>query len=112
MLQITSANSAKLLQAQANWEPKRVALLEGYRAEKDKFEARKLAAAGLLEDINLMRGKARELSEDVQKKDQLYRNLLEEYKQLEKGKLRSSHTDKIEDGLKNVKKQNQDIDKV
>jgi hypothetical protein len=38
--------------------------------------------------------------------------IVSEFKQLEKGKLRSSHTDKIEEGLKNVKKQNADIDKV
>ncbi len=112
LLQITQANAAKLLEAQQKWEPKRVALLEGYRAEKDKFENRKKAAQGLLQEIEEMRAKAKDLATDIQQKDQRYRNLLEEWKQLEKGKLRSSHTDKIEEGLKNVKRQNADIDKV
>ncbi len=112
LLQITQANAARLLDGQQKWEPKRVALLEGYRAEKDKFENRKKAAQGLLHEIEEMRTKAKDLAADVQQKDQRYRNLLEEWKQLEKGKLRSSHTDKIEEGLKNVKKQNADIDKV
>ncbi len=44
--------------------------------------------------------------------DQLYRQLLEQWKTMEKGKLRSMHTDKILEGLNNVKKQNADIDKV
>jgi predicted RNA-binding protein YlxR (DUF448 family) len=77
LLQITQANAGKLLQAQQNWEPKRVALIEGYRAEKDKFEGRKLAAQGLLREIDEMRAKAKELAADVQQKDQRYRNLLE-----------------------------------
>lgn len=94
LLQITQANAAKLLQAQQNWEPKRIALMEGYRAEKDKFESerkrkkektcfshaivdRKLAAQDLLKEIDEMRRKAKELAADVQEKDQRYRNLLE-----------------------------------
>ena len=59
-----------------------------------------------------MRDKAKELAAEAQEKDQLYRQLLEQWKALEKGKLRSTHTDKILEGLNNVKKQNRDIDKV
>lgn len=55
---------------------------------------------------------SQEIQADVQQKDARYRQLLEEWKQLEKGTLRSQHTDKILEGLNNVKKQNADIDKV
>ena len=110
--QITQLNAQKLVEAAQKWEPKRVQLIEGYRAERDKFENRKSAAQDLLQDIEAMRAKARGIAQDIQEKDQRYRNLLEQWKSLEKGKLRSMHTDKILEGLENVKKQNADIDKV
>lgn len=56
---ITQANAAKLYEAAQAWEPRRLQLLEAYRAERDKFEARKEAANGLLQDIEVMRTKAK-----------------------------------------------------
>lgn len=113
--QITQANAAKLMEAAQKWEPKRQQLLAAYRAEKDKMEARKEAAKGLLEEIEGMRTKAKDLAQDIQQRDQRYRQLLEEWQRMEKaGGLanRQYHTDKILEGQQNVRKQNADIDKV
>jgi len=65
-----------------------------------------------VEKIKANRQLMKELGEEVRLKDEKYRELLQEYSKLQKDVTRSHYTDRILEGVKNVKKQKVDIDKV
>jgi len=65
-----------------------------------------------LEKIKEFRQMSKELADEARERNDLYKQLVEEYERQPKDVQRSQYTERIMEIVKNVKKQNVEIDKV
>lgn len=108
---LAADQSAKLTEYAAEWEKHRLPLVEEYRAIRDRMYDREAAAKAKLETIKGMRARIRELVDEVNKKDEQYKDLIDTYKTLPKD-ARGNYTKRILEMVNNVKKQIVEINKV
>ena len=109
---ISQANANKMMELAKEWEKVRINIINQYRDLRSKFADRKKEAKEKLNKIKEMREQMERLRIDMQQKDQKYRQLLEQYKNVPKDKTRSMYTERILEIVKNVKKQKVEIDKI
>lgn len=109
--QLAQDQANKLAEYAAEWEKMRVPLVEEYRGIRDRMYDREAAAKAKLELIKGMRARIRETIEEVNKKDDTYKDLLDTYKTLPKD-ARGNYTKRIIEMVNNVKKQIIEINKV
>jgi DNA repair ATPase RecN len=109
--QLAKDQANKLTEYAAEWEQHRLPLVEEYRGIRDRMYDREAAAKGKLDMIKGMRAKIRETFEEVNKKDETYKDLIDLYKTLPKD-ARGNYTKRILEMVKNVKKQIVEINKV
>lgn len=106
------ASSKRMLELATQWETHRVPLIKSYRDLKDKRANRMAESMMKLEKIKEFRQTSKSLADEARARNELYKQLVEEYERLPKDVLRSQYTDRIMEIVKNVKKQNVEIDKV
>jgi uncharacterized coiled-coil DUF342 family protein len=104
-------NANTLTSLAKQWEEHRKPLVQQYYELKSKLSTRKEQADVKLEKIKEMRARMKELVEEVTKKDERYKQLVEVFKQLPKDN-RANYTMRILEMVKNVKKQKVEINKV
>ena len=109
--QLAQDQADKLTEYAAEWEKHRLPLVEEYRGIRDRMYEREAAAKAKLDVIKGMRAKIRETIEEVSKKDETYKDLIDTYKTLPKD-ARGNYTKRILEMVKNVKKQIVEINKV
>lgn len=109
--QLAQDQANKLAEYAAEWEKMRVPLVDEYRGIRDRMYDREAAAKAKLELIKGMRARIRETIEEVNKKDDTYKDLLDTYKTLPKD-ARGNYTKRIIEMVNNVKKQIIEINKV
>lgn len=109
--QLAEDQANKLTEYADEWEKHRLPLVDEYRAIRDRMYEREAAAKGKLDMIRGMRAKIRETLEEINKKDETYKDLIDHYKTLPKD-ARGNYTKRILEMVKNVKKQIVEINKV
>lgn len=109
--QLAQDQANKLAEYAAEWEKMRVPLVDEYRGIRDRMYDREAAAKAKLELIKGMRKRIRETIEEVNKKDDTYKDLIDTYKTLPKD-ARGNYTKRILEMVNNVKKQIVEINKV
>ncbi|PRP82390.1 hypothetical protein PROFUN_10166 [Planoprotostelium fungivorum] len=109
---ICGATSGELLALAEKWETIRVPLYDEYRDLREQQANYKEEAKVKLTKIREMRAMMKELMEEINGKDEKYRELIEVYNNISSQVTRTTYTNRILDIVKNVKKQKMDIDKV
>jgi DNA repair exonuclease SbcCD ATPase subunit len=109
--QLAEDQASKLAEYAEEWEKHRLPLVEEYRSIRDRMFVKETAAKAKLDLIKGMRARIREMVEEVHKKDESYKQLLDLYKTLPKD-ARGNYTKRILEMVKNVKKQIVEINKV
>ncbi|CAI9731695.1 Hypothetical predicted protein [Octopus vulgaris] len=113
MLKSVVDNSAqRLVSLATQWESHRVPLIEEYRTLKELSSLREFEAEKKLEEIKTFREKMKEIATETRSKDELCKQLVNEYEKMTKDVNRSSYTRRIIEIVSNIKKQNAEIDKV
>eukprot|EP01098_Paradermamoeba_levis_P011728 TRINITY_DN5047_c0_g1_i1.p1 TRINITY_DN5047_c0_g1~~TRINITY_DN5047_c0_g1_i1.p1 ORF type:complete len:602 (+),score=239.34 TRINITY_DN5047_c0_g1_i1:128-1933(+) len=101
-----------LLELAREWEKRRVPLIEEYRTLKMTLTTKKGEAKSKLDQIKDMRQTMKELAEELQKKSERYKQLIEVFEKLPKDINRAVYTRRILEIVKSVKKQKVDINKI
>eukprot|EP00276_Gloeochaete_wittrockiana_P021509 CAMPEP_0184359756 /NCGR_PEP_ID=MMETSP1089-20130417/121588_1 /TAXON_ID=38269 ORGANISM="Gloeochaete wittrockiana, Strain SAG46.84" /NCGR_SAMPLE_ID=MMETSP1089 /ASSEMBLY_ACC=CAM_ASM_000445 /LENGTH=215 /DNA_ID=CAMNT_0026698687 /DNA_START=51 /DNA_END=695 /DNA_ORIENTATION=- len=94
------------------WEKKRPVLIETYRKNRYDILNRDDGSAGLLDEIRSMRVQIKEIDGEIRKKDEEYKEYLDQYAQMPRNVNRSQYTRRILDIVKQVKKQKVEINKI
>jgi hypothetical protein len=102
----------RLINLSNQWEKHRVALIENYRQLKDLSSEHSQTAEKQLSDLQELQEKMRQLTAEAREKDALHKQLVVEYEQMTKDVNRSAYTQRILEIVGNIRKQNQDIDKI
>lgn len=103
--------SKRLCEFASEWEAHRIPLVDEYRSIRDKMYDKESAAKKKLEQVREIRTKIKSLIEEINKKDEIYKQILEVYKTLPKEN-RNNYTKRIFEMVKNVKKQIIEINKI
>ena len=86
--------------------------MQQYRDLKDKLAGRVAASQQKLEKIKEFRKTMKALADEAREKNEYYQQLADEYERLPKDVQRSQYTERIMEIVRNVKKQNLEIEKV
>ncbi|EDV21397.1 uncharacterized protein TRIADDRAFT_30331 [Trichoplax adhaerens] len=106
-------SSQRLIKLTEQWEQHRVPLIEEYRTLKSALMNKEMSETQQkLEDLKIYRKKMKEMAEEAKVKDEVYKQLMSEYKRLNKDVNRSSYTRRIMEIVGNIKKQKDDISKI
>ena len=109
---LIQSSADRLAKLASKWEEVRAPLLEQYRQAKDESESRESETSKLLEEIQTMRERMKQVADETRHKDDLHKQLLGEYERMSKDVSRVSYTSKIMEIVMNIRKQKQDIDKI
>ena len=96
----------------AAWETRRRQLVQAYRDLKDKLAGRVAESQQKLEKIKDFRRSMKGLTEEAREKNEYFQQLVEEYERAPKDVQRSQYTERIMEIVRNVKKQNLEIERV
>lgn len=110
--QIAEASAKRLLQLGEEWEKHRVPLVTKYRRKKQMLNDRKGEVGVKVDQIKRMRQEMKAKVVDLRQKDQLFKQLTEEYNKLPKSINRQVYVRRIMDIVKNLERQKLDISKV
>eukprot|EP01097_Dermamoeba_algensis_P005936 TRINITY_DN3732_c0_g2_i1.p1 TRINITY_DN3732_c0_g2~~TRINITY_DN3732_c0_g2_i1.p1 ORF type:complete len:501 (-),score=213.87 TRINITY_DN3732_c0_g2_i1:806-2269(-) len=110
--ELAQKGAQSIIELAAEWEKRRVPLIDEIRALKLGLAAKNDVVKVKLEQIKEMRKQMKEMAEEVQKKDERYKQLLEIQEKLPKEMNRAVYTRRILEIVKNVKKQKVDINKA
>eukprot|EP00163_Fabomonas_tropica_P031331 TRINITY_DN7416_c0_g1_i1.p1 TRINITY_DN7416_c0_g1~~TRINITY_DN7416_c0_g1_i1.p1 ORF type:complete len:662 (+),score=184.03 TRINITY_DN7416_c0_g1_i1:141-1988(+) len=109
---LSQATAQRLMELGGEWEARRGPLVEQYRQKKDELAQRKQECQNKLERIKTMRKEMKDMVNSVRAKDGLHKQLVQEYERMPKDVDRALYTHRIMDIVKNVKKQNDEINKI
>ncbi|XP_023218766.1 coiled-coil domain-containing protein 22 homolog [Centruroides sculpturatus] len=109
---MVEANGQKLVSLAGQWESHRAPLVEEYRQLKELSSQRLSETQRKLEEIKIIQEKVKEIKDDVHNKEELHKQLINEYERISKDVNRSSYTRRIIEIVGNIKKQKAEIDKV
>jgi len=112
MKQEIEDTSKKMLELAAQWETKRVPMIETYRTLREKKSSKLGESKRQLEKIKEFRLQMKELADDARSKNDFHKQLLDEYEKLPKDVQRSQYTERIMEIVRNIQKQNVEISKV
>ena len=87
-------------------------LVEKYRQAKADSENQESETTKLLEEIQLMRERMKEVADETRLKDDLYKQLVGEYERMSKDLSRVSYTRRMMEIVLNIQKQKEDIGKI
>jgi hypothetical protein len=109
---LVEASSKRLVSLANQWEKHRLPLLDEYRSLKELSEGQMNESQRKIEEIKEMQEKMKELITETRDKDGLYKQLVAEYDRMTRDVNRSAYTQRIMEIVANIRKQNEDIDKV
>eukprot|EP01121_Diplochlamys_sp_Union-15-3_P021935 TRINITY_DN9162_c0_g1_i1.p1 TRINITY_DN9162_c0_g1~~TRINITY_DN9162_c0_g1_i1.p1 ORF type:complete len:618 (-),score=124.99 TRINITY_DN9162_c0_g1_i1:15-1868(-) len=109
--QLADEASKRLISMATEWEQHRVPPIIKIRETKHKNSTTDDSTKDILEDIKKMRAEMKVKIQQIHAKEERQKQLLEEYKQLNKEN-RSNYTHRILEMVKNVKKQKVEINKI
>lgn len=109
---LVEASSKRLVSLANQWEKHRIPLLDEYRRLKEVSEDQTSENQRKIEDIKAMQEKMKELIGETRDKDSQYKQLVTEYERMTRDVNRSAYTQRILEIVGNIRKQNEDIDKV
>lgn len=105
-------SSRRMLELSAQWEAKRVPLIEAYRSLREKKTLKLGESKRQLQKIEEFRLQMKELADEARSKNEFHKQLVDEYEKLPKDVQRSQYTERIMEIVKNIQKQNVEISKV
>lgn len=108
----SAAAARGLVELAAEWEKHRGPLVEALRGEKSRLLRRKGDMVRKAEAVKAMRGEMREVAQEIANKEELRKSLEGEYVELGGGVQRASYTRRIIEIVKNVDKQDRDIQAI
>lgn len=109
---MVETNTQKLVSLATQWESHRAPLIEEYRELKELSSQRLSETQRKLEEIKIIQEKVKEIKDDVHNKEELHKQLINEYERISKDVNRSSYTRRIIEIVGNIKKQKAEINKV
>jgi len=110
--QISQQSAQRLIELATEWEQHRLPLLNQIRELSHQISHANDDTKSNVEKIRALRGAMREYVQDIQKKEERYKQLIDMYNRLPKEINRSLYTQRILEIVKNVKKQKVDIEKI
>lgn len=112
-LQSVVDNSAqRLVSLATQWEDHRAPLIKEYRELKEFNTLRESEAEKKLEEMKTFREKMKEIAAETRAKEELHKQLVTKYENMTKDVNRSAYTRRIMEIVSNIKKQNNEIEKV
>ncbi|KAG8223724.1 hypothetical protein J437_LFUL003630 [Ladona fulva] len=109
---MADGSARRLLSLASAWDEHRTALLSEYRHLREHDTNRTSEAQRQAELLRSLREKTREVMEEVREKEQIRKQLTTEREKVNKDVGRSAYTRRIMEIIGNIRKQNEDIDKV
>lgn len=106
------SSAERLKKLASKWEEVRKPLVEKYRQAKADSENQESETTKLLEEIQLMRERMKEVADETRLKDDLYKQLVGEYERMSKDLSRVSYTRRMMEIVLNIQKQKEDIGKI
>ena len=110
--QMIEQSAGRMMELATQWEKHRTALIAQMRREKELQKERMGASHKQLEQIREFREKMRLTAEEAREKEELYKQLVAEYENMDKSIHRSMFTRRIAEIVANIQKQTKDITKV
>eukprot|EP01027_Heterolobosea_sp_BB2_P015210 GEZU01021782.1.p1 GENE.GEZU01021782.1~~GEZU01021782.1.p1 ORF type:complete len:618 (-),score=191.63 GEZU01021782.1:14-1831(-) len=110
--QISAASAQRLLELATEWEQHRQPLIDKYRTLKEQIAKSKVDYRVKLEEMKQLREKMKKMIAEIKEKDAALQKLKDEEEKLPKDKDRAYYVDRIMDIIKNVKKQQKEINKI
>jgi len=110
--QISQQSAQRLIELATEWEQHRLPLLNQIRELSHQISHANDDSKSNVEKIRALRATMREYVQDIQKKEERYKQLIDMYNRLPKEINRSLYTQRILEIVKNVKKQKVDIEKI
>ncbi|XP_046394778.1 coiled-coil domain-containing protein 22 homolog [Ischnura elegans] len=109
---MADASARRLLSLASAWDERRTPLLAEYRRLREHDTNRASEAQKQVELLRSLREKTREVMEEVREKEQIRKQLTAEREKITKDVGRSAYTRRIMEIIGNIRKQNEDIEKV
>ncbi|KRT86596.1 hypothetical protein AMK59_310 [Oryctes borbonicus] len=109
---LVHSGSERLIELEKQWKEVEAPLLAEYNALSSEVNATKLKQQEEIERIKNTKEKRQQLLEEVKNKDKLEKLLKEERERLSQNTRRSAHTRRILEIIGNIKKQNEEIQKI
>ena len=106
------AASARIMELSGQWETRRGQMIAMHRDLAAQRASRMSESQVKVQKINEMRAQMKVFAEEARERNEFYKTLAEEYERLNKEKQRPQYTERIMEIVRNVKKQNREIDKV
>jgi len=110
--QLIETSSTRQLNLNDQWEKHRVPLVEKYRQLKDEHSNRMSEVESKIELIRILREKMKLAADDTHSKEEILKQLAEEFDRMSKDTNRSAYTKRILEIVGNIKKQKDEISKV
>jgi len=105
-------NSKRLLALSRQWEKHRSLLMQQFREAMHMSNKEQLTKERHMDELMWQQAKLKDLVIEAREKDAVYKQLLSEFENMVKEVNRSAYTQRIMEIVVNIRKQNQDIDKV
>ncbi|XP_071452472.1 coiled-coil domain-containing protein 22 homolog [Hetaerina americana] len=109
---MADSSARRLLSLASAWDERRAPLLAEYRKLREHDTNRASEAQKQVELLRSLREKTREVMEEVRDKEQIRKQLTAEREKITKDVGRSAYTRRIMEIIGNIRKQNEDIEKV